>query len=100
MQYRCIAAIAALSLSLCGCAVQYDAAAAKAVNTIHIQAPEEPKYFAAIPFVPGQNPMQLDGFATFDTLMAAQNLHMGAELASAVSDGLKSDGYQISQNDA
>ena len=92
-------ALAGLLPLLCACATKFEAADAARVNTIAIQKVDEPKYYAFTYFVAHQNPVLADDNQEFNTAMERQNLHLGAELADAVAQALRGDGYKIANAD-
>jgi hypothetical protein len=94
------AALAAGVLIACAaCTTQFDAQSGARIQSVAFKPIEEPDLIAADQFVLRAYSVQ-PGEKSFSELMAAQNLHLGAELKAAVSRQLEIDGYKVSEDSA
>jgi hypothetical protein len=76
------------------CVTQFDAASAAHVQTIAVRLIEEQPIIAARQFVQRVD-ITDQGDQSFSELMARQNLHLGAELKTAIARELGADGYSV-----
>lgn len=88
-------------VGLCGgCATQFDPANSAGIRTIKLSGFDEPTYEAQDRFVLRTFSVTPQGSSDFAALMAGQNLRLGSELKAAVAQTLRSDGYEVIENDA
>jgi hypothetical protein len=83
-------------LVLCAaCTMKFDPSAGAKIQTVTLTGFDEPDYAALGYFVLRATSVTPQDSDEFSTLMAKQNLHLGAELKAAIAQALRNDGYQV-----
>ncbi|HYM17944.1 MAG TPA: hypothetical protein VEU06_05225 [Micropepsaceae bacterium] len=92
---RLAGSVVFIAILCSGCVTAISPSDAARVQTISLSGFNEPGFDALDFLILTPIPARPSGYDEFPTLMERQSLHLGTELAAAIAQGLRNDGYKV-----